>query len=159
MRLRVSAQMLQIAAASEQGLRPSCAIRLAESEPAWAKIAVSGEYVESDCVSSPETTIFVREHEDCLVNEVICPANGGVPRNARGYVNSATRIKTKLSPSTSPQVVLITNRAQDQAIGERYTSYGTYGVPNNSWRGSMPLHASTRRAFVIDQLIGVDVPR
>jgi hypothetical protein len=73
MRLRVSAQMLQIAAASEQGLRPSCAIRLAESAPSWAKIAVSGEHAESDCVSSPETTIFVREHQDCLVNEVICP--------------------------------------------------------------------------------------
>jgi hypothetical protein len=42
--------------------------------PRLAKIAVCGEHAEPDCTSSPQPAIFDQEHQECLVNEVICPA-------------------------------------------------------------------------------------
>jgi hypothetical protein len=42
--------------------------------PFLGKVAVSGELAESDCVSSPDTVIFDRGHQDRLDNEVIYPA-------------------------------------------------------------------------------------
>jgi hypothetical protein len=46
-----------------------------DNECSTGKIAVCGGKVRPDCVFQPQTAIFVRKHQDYLVNEVIYPAN------------------------------------------------------------------------------------
>jgi hypothetical protein len=60
---------------------PHCAdapcVSYMDNECSTGKIAVCGGKVQPDCVFPPQTAIFVRKHQDHLVNEVICPANRG----------------------------------------------------------------------------------